>query len=162
MIVDFITVVCFIGPLAYYLGFEWFDHEEFVNPRYPKAAQSFPGLGVSGLWLGIFCGYCFQIFAYWLLLKCQNWDRICYEALEKHKEMSRLASQRKFEQYSNLELQHSDTINSDISIRNHRQSGVRTTTRGRNSDSTFSALQSSPRSKGKLRYHSKSSRYLEL
>lgn len=59
MIVDFITVTMVIGPLAYYLGFEWFSHEEFVNPRYPHEAQEFKGLGVSGLWLGIFGGYCF-------------------------------------------------------------------------------------------------------
>ena len=61
MIIQF-TTVCFVTtPLAYYFAFEWFEHEEFVNPMYPKEAQTFPGMGVTGLWVGLVIGYCFQI-----------------------------------------------------------------------------------------------------
>lgn len=81
MLIDIVTVLGFICPLAYFLGFEWFSHQEFVDPKHPKSAKTFNGLGVTGLWLAIVIAYFWQIAAYWLVLKFSNWEKICLDAL---------------------------------------------------------------------------------
>ena len=88
MLIDIVTVLCFICPLAYFLGFVWFSHQDYRDPKNPHLSKVLPGLGVTGLWLAIVFAYCWQIFAYWLLLRYSNWEQLCLDAAQRHKELS--------------------------------------------------------------------------
>ena len=97
MIIDFTTVFGFICPLAYFLGFVWFSHIEYTNPKKPEYFEEKPGMGVTGLWLSIVVGYSYQMVLYWLLLLCSDWEAICKNALDRHGEMTRLHAQSHLE-----------------------------------------------------------------